>query len=378
VSSTTPTPEAESRGPLVGVLGAGQLGRMLALAGYELGLRFLFVDPTPQSPAGELAEQLCRGYDDPVALERLARCSLVTYEFESVPASAVEWLSTRVPVYPPPQALACAQDRLAEKSLFRELGIPTAPFFAVDSADDLSVALAQTGYPAVLKTRRLGYDGKGQFVLKSDSDQAPAWSALGGVPLLLEGFVRFQRELSLIGVRGRDGQTLCYPLQQNEHRGGILRKTLAPAPGLYAALQAQAEAHLSRLLDALDYVGVLTLELFEKDGALYANEIAPRVHNSGHHTIESARTSQFENHLRAILGLPLGATELLGHCAMRNLIGALPDAQQVLSVPDAHLHRYGKSSRTGRKVGHVTVRADDERTLLERLAQLEPLIEDDG
>ncbi|HVJ15084.1 MAG TPA: 5-(carboxyamino)imidazole ribonucleotide synthase [Polyangiaceae bacterium] len=378
MSSTTPIPEADGRGPLVGVLGAGQLGRMLALAGYELGLRFLFVDPSPQSPAGELAEQLCVAYDDPAALERLAQCDVVTYEFESVPAAPVEWLTERVSVFPPAKALGVAQDRLAEKSLFQRLGIPTAPFFAVDSAEELAAALEQTGYPAVLKTRRLGYDGKGQFVLKSPADREPAWRALGGVPLLLEGFVAFQRELSLIAVRGRDGNAVFYSLVENEHRGGILRKTLAPAPNAAGELQAKAEAYVTGIFEALDYVGVLTLELFQKNGELYANEIAPRVHNSGHHSIESARTSQFENHLRAVLGLPLGSTELLGCAAMRNLIGALPDPGAVLAIPDTHLHRYGKAPRTGRKVGHVTLRADDERGLQERLALLEPLIADDG
>jgi 5-(carboxyamino)imidazole ribonucleotide synthase len=248
----------------------------------------------------------------------------------------------------------------------------------VGSRAQLDAALAKTGYPAVLKTRRLGYDGKGQFVLRGEDDREPAWQALGSVPLILEGFVDFDRELSIIAVRSKTGETRFYPLVENQHQGGILRRSLAPAPGLSEALQAKAEGYAARLLDALGYVGVLALELFDKGGELYANEIAPRVHNSGHHTIEAAQTSQFENHLRAILGLPLGSTELVGVAAMRNLIGALPDRAAVLAIPDAHLHAYGKAPRTGRKVGHVTVRAAEPKALRERLARLEPLVVDDG
>jgi 5-(carboxyamino)imidazole ribonucleotide synthase len=365
------------------VLGAGQLGQMLALAGYPLALRFLFVDPTPGSPASALAEQLTLDYSDPRALERLAECDVVTYEFESVPAEPLEALAERVPVYPPPRALAVAQDRLSEKSCFRELGIRTAPFAPVDSEADLRSALERIGFPALLKTRRLGYDGKGQFRLRSEQDIAPAWQALGGVPLLLEGFVRFDRELSLIGARSSRGKVAFYPLVQNEHRAGILRRTLAPAPRLSPETQALAESYLGKLFERLDYVGVLTLELFEvtsegKAPELYANEIAPRVHNSGHHGIEGAETSQFENHLRAILGLPLGSTAQVRPSAMRNLIGALPDVASVLAIEGAHLHAYGKSPRTGRKVGHVTLTAPDEATLHERLSKLESLIADDG
>ncbi len=378
MSSTTPIPEAEAKGPLVGILGGGQLGRMLALAGYPLGLRFVFVDPTPDSPVSDLAEQLVCDYDDPRVLARLSSCDVVTYEFESVPASAVEALAELVPVYPPPGALSCAQDRLSEKTCFRELGIPTAPFFPVSSRGELEQALVHTGFPALLKTRRFGYDGKGQFRLESPADVDAAWHALGSSPLLLEGFVHFQREVSLIGARGRDGSVAFYPLVENEHRGGILRRTLAPAPSLTPELQSKAESYVRGLFERLDYVGVMALELFETAGELYANEIAPRVHNSGHHTIEAAETSQFENHLRAVLGLPLGATGLVAHSAMLNLIGALPDANAVLRVPDTHLHRYGKAPRTGRKVGHVTVCAPDTATLEHRLTSVTPLIHADG
>jgi 5-(carboxyamino)imidazole ribonucleotide synthase len=281
-------------------------------------------------------------------------------------------------VYPPPRALSCAQDRLSEKSCFRELGIPTAAFFPVSSRPELENAARQAGLPALLKTRRFGYDGKGQYLLRGQADIEPAWDALGGAPLLLEGFVHFERELSLIGVRGRSGESAFYPLVENEHRGGILRRTLSPAPNTSPELQAKAEGYARRLFDHFDYVGVLALELFQKDGELYANEIAPRVHNSGHHTIEGAHTSQFENHLRAILGLPLGATDLVAPCAMFNLIGALPERVGLLAVPDTHLHLYGKAPRTGRKVGHVTVRAPDAEVLGERMRVVEALIVADG
>lgn len=356
---------------LIGVLGGGQLGRMLALAGYPLGLRFRFLDPAPEAPAGRLAEQIVGGYDDLAALARFAAgVDVVTYEFENVPVAAAERLAGQVPVYPPPGALAVAQDRLAEKTFFQNLDIPTPPFAPVDTRADLDAALVRTGLPAVLKTRRLGYDGKGQFVLRDVSDAAQAWQALGGAPLILEGFVPFDRELSVLAVRGRDGATAFYPPVENHHREGMLRLSLAPAPGLAPEVQAAAESYAARALERLDYVGVLAIELFQVGGALLANEMAPRVHNSGHWTIEGAETSQFENHLRAVLGLPLGATAPIGYAAMLNLIGALPDRRRLLDVPGAHLHLYDKSARPGRKLGHVTLRADDLTTLHERLALL--------
>jgi 5-(carboxyamino)imidazole ribonucleotide synthase len=359
---------------LIGILGAGQLGRMLALAGYPLGLRFRVLDPTPDSPAGQLAEQIVAPYDDDVALARLADdAALVTYEFENVPVEAARALERFAPVFPPPAALETAQDRLVEKTFFQRLGIATPPFAAVDTRADLDAALARIGLPAVLKTRRLGYDGKGQLVIRSAAEIEPAWQSLGGQALILERFVAFTRELSLLAVRGRDGATACYPLVENEHRDGILRRSLAPAPDS-ATLQPQAEEDAGRILDALGYVGVLAVELFEVGGALLANEIAPRVHNSGHWTIEGAATSQFENHLRAVCGLPLGATAMRGHAAMLNLIGQTPDPADVLRVPEAHLHRYGKAPRPGRKLGHITVCADDAQILAERLAALAALL----
>jgi 5-(carboxyamino)imidazole ribonucleotide synthase len=359
---------------IIGVLGAGQLGRMLALAGYPLGLRFRFLEPTVEAPAGVLAEQITAAYDDPKALERfIARLGLITYEFESIPVETVRSLAEQVPVYPPPLALEVSQERLKEKTLFQRLGIPTPPFVPVETQADLASAVERVGLPTVLKTRRFGYDGKGQFVLRQSEDVERAWQALGGVPLLLEGFVPFERELSILAVRSRNGATACYPLVENHHRGGILRLSLAPAPGLSAALQSLAEEYARRVLEALDYVGVLAIEFFQHEGRLLANEMAPRVHNSGHWTIEGAETSQFENHLRAILGWPLGATAAVGRSAMVNLIGTAPDAATVLAVPDAHLHLYGKKPRPERKLGHVTLWSQDEESFRDQLARLREL-----
>jgi 5-(carboxyamino)imidazole ribonucleotide synthase len=355
----------------VGVLGAGQLGRMLALAGYPLGLRFRFLDPAPGAPAGAVAEQCVAPFHDPGRLDLfLQGLDVVTYEFENVPVELPRSLGRSVPVYPPPQALEASQDRLAEKTFFRRLGLPTAPFAAVDSREDLGQALDTVGYPALLKTRRFGYDGKGQLLIRAPADAEAAWKRLGGVPLLLEGFVAFQRELSVLAVRGRDGETAFYPLVENHHGGGILRLSRAPAPSLSPELQALAEDYAGRVLRELEYVGVLAIEFFQEDGRLVANEMAPRVHNSGHWTIEGAQTSQFENHLRAILGLPLGSAEVPGPCVMVNLIGELPEPAAVLRIPGAHLHLYGKAPRPGRKLGHVTVRAATPAVAEERLAEL--------
>lgn len=356
---------------LVGILGGGQLGRMLALAGYPLGLRFRCLDPAPDATAGKVCAQLVAAYDDPQALARLAEgAAVITYEFENVPAAALHTLQSRCPVYPPGGALAATQDRLHEKNLLQQLGIATPPFVPVGSEAELQAALAQTGLPAVLKTRRFGYDGKGQRVLHSAADAAAGWAALGGSPLIVEGFVAFERELSMLAVRSRSGETVFYPLVENTHREGILFRSLAPAPTVDAALQAQAEEYAARVLAHLDYVGTLAIELFQVGNELLANEMAPRVHNSGHWTIEGAETSQFENHLRAILGLPLGSTAAVGHSAMTNLIGSTPDPAALLAVPGAHLHLYDKAARPGRKLGHITLRADSPTVLVERLARL--------
>jgi 5-(carboxyamino)imidazole ribonucleotide synthase len=359
----------------VGVLGGGQLGRMLALAAYPLGMQVRVFDPAPDACAGQVAEHLCGSFDDEAALARFADgLDVVTTEWENVPADAARYLAAKLPFWPPVEALETAQDRLVEKTLFRDAGISTAPFVPVATKEALSLAIKQVGLPSVLKTRRLGYDGKGQFVLQTSEDEEPAWQALGSVPLILEGFVPFQRELSIIAARGTDGETRFYPLVENHHRDGILRLTLAPAPDLSSGLQQEAEAIATRVLDRLGYVGVLAIELFQQDGHLLANEMASRVHNSGHWTIEGAQTSQFENHMRAVAGLPLGPTDVNGNVAMVNLIGSTPPAADVLRIPYAHLHLYGKEPRTGRKVGHVTIVAPDAESRRDSVDQVLRLI----
>ena len=356
----------------VGILGGGQLGRMLALAGHPLGYSFVVLTPDANAPAASVAETIVAEYDDPVALASLAeRVDVVTYEFENVPVAAVELLRERnVPVHPNPRALEVASDRLNEKSLFTELGIPTVPFQAVDDAASMEAATRFIGLPAALKTRRFGYDGKGQRVLRHGADVEGAFTGLGAVPQILEGFVDFRRELSIVSVRGQDGEIVSYPLVENRHEGGVLRLTRAPAADVTPAQQATAEGYAKALLEHLDYVGVLALELFDDGVDLLANEIAPRVHNSGHWTIEGAETSQFENHLRAVTGAALGSCAPRGVSAMINLIGEAPAAQSILSVPGAHLHLYGKRPRPGRKIGHVTVTAADTGVLDARLERL--------
>ena len=355
----------------IGILGGGQLGYMLALAGYPLGLHFRFLDPSPEAPVGRIAQRVTADYTDHAALEKFASgLELVTYEFENVPVAAAKFLAGRVPVYPPPAALEVAQDRLSEKKLFQELGISTTAFVPVLKPRDLEAAVKQLGLPAVLKTSRMGYDGKGQWIFRTAEDVAKGRSELPAAPLILERFVPFTRELSILAVRSKSDETASYPLVENHHRGGILRLSLAPAPRLEPQIQRAAEDAARRVLEAFKYVGVLAIEFFEAHGRLLANEMAPRVHNSGHWTIEGAVTSQFENHLRAVLGLPLGSTGPAGHCAMLNLIGDLPESSEVLAVPDAHLHLYGKSPRPGRKLGHVTLRAASPEQLSLRLSEL--------
>ncbi len=358
----------------VGILGGGQLARMLALSGAPLGLRFLVLDSTPDACAAQFAPLLQADYRDEAGLAEFARrVDVATFDFENVPAESAHWLADRIPVFPNPRALAVAQDRLAEKTLFRDLGIPVPAFATVDSRADLEAAVASVGTPCILKTRRLGYDGKGQFRIKSPADVDAAWAALGAqaatVGLILEGFVAFQRELSVVAVRGRDGELRAWPLTENWHVDGILSASLAPAVA-DGALQAQALAAARKVAEALDYVGVFALELFLRDGVLVANEMAPRVHNSGHWTIEGAETSQFQNHLRAVLGLPLGETRALGHACMLNWIGEMPAAAPVLAESGGHWHDYGKSPREGRKVGHATLREDSPAALAKALARV--------
>ncbi|MEO8308165.1 MAG: 5-(carboxyamino)imidazole ribonucleotide synthase [Pseudomonadota bacterium] len=338
----------------IGVLGAGQLGRMMALAGYPLGQQFLFLDREPGTPAHQVGASLFGDFTDPKLLDKMARhCDVVTVDWENVPAASLQRLATRTRVAPPVLALATAQDRLLEKTLFAKLGIPTNRCIAVDSLADLHQAVAAIGLPGVLKTRRMGYDGKGQHVLRKARDIEMAWQALGTAPLLYEQFVPFDYEVSAIGVRGLRGEMAMYPLNRNLHRDGILRLTRAPWKS--PKLEAAARRHMYRVLRHFDYYGVLTMEFFVRKGQLVANEMAPRVHNSGHWTIEGAVTSQFENHVRAITGLPLGDTRAIGHSAMINLIGTMPAAGALLKERGLHLHDYGKSARPGRKLGHLTI-----------------------
>lgn len=378
-----PTPSIskyDSNQPLIGILGAGQLGRMLALAGIPLGLRFRFLDPAPNSPAAQLSPCFTGSYEDETTLEAFADgLDAATYEFENVPAKAVETLSRRLPVYPPQLALETSQDRLQEKTLFQRLGIET-PFFApVSNRSHLKAALEISGFPAVLKTRRFGYDGKGQWLLRNAQDADFCWEQIektsqsSEISLILEGFIPFDSEVSLIAARNLRGQTVFYPLFQNRHEGGILRLSKLGVPGVSKELQSRAEAAMTSILNALSYTGVLTLEFFLIGDRLIANEMAPRVHNSGHGTIEGASASQFENHLRAILDYPLATPNLNGVSAMWNVLGETPDIAGVLATPSAHLHLYGKSPRPGRKIGHITVLAETEEALAEPLAVIRKL-----
>ncbi|MDP9337019.1 MAG: 5-(carboxyamino)imidazole ribonucleotide synthase [Actinomycetota bacterium] len=358
----------------VAVLGGGQLGWMLGLAGIPLGCSFAFLDPVEGAPGAAVGELVVGGLDDIEAARRVAvGAAVVTYEWEGVPAATARALESHVRVYPPAGALDVAQDRVVEKQTLRSLGIATTAFQAVDSIADLRTAVDAIGLPAVLKTRRGGYDGKGQVVLGEPAELTAAWTRLGDVQCILEGLVAFGRELSILAVRGRDGEVACWPAVENHHRDGVLRLTRAPAPGLDDALQNRAEASIRPLLDELDYVGVCCVELFDIGANVLANEVAPRVHNSGHWTIEGAETSQFENHVRAILGLPLGSTAARGLSAMVNCISTMPDRDAVLRTPGAHLHDYGKTARPGRKLGHVTVTASDAERLEARLSRVREL-----
>jgi 5-(carboxyamino)imidazole ribonucleotide synthase len=358
----------------IGVLGAGQLGRMLALAGYPLGLEFTFFDTASDAPAGQLAPLQIGKYDDENALLEFAQSvDAITYEFENVPVAAVRLLEKHTSVYPPAKALEFSQDRLTEKTLFRALSIPVPDFYEINTLEDLQNALSHTNNAGVLKTRRMGYDGKGQAVIRSHGDTEKAWQSLQGQALILESFISFEREVSLISVRSQTGEVKVYPLVENYHEGGILRKSIAPVSNL-GDLQNQAESYARRVLEKLEYVGVLAIEFFVKDTQLIANEMAPRVHNSGHWTIEGAVTSQFENHIRAVAGLLLGSTEVLGFSTMLNLIGVKPDFADVLRVENAHLHWYGKSVRSGRKVGHITVTGEALEKIQHQVEQLESII----
>ncbi len=352
----------------IGILGGGQLARMLALAGHPLGLSFTFLDPASDACAAPLGTHLQGAYDDEGMLGQLAdRSDVITYEFENVPESAVRNLSRHVAVHPNAKVLAASQDRLREKSLFQEIGLDSPTFVPVSSREQLRLAVAKIGLPAVVKTRTLGYDGKGQFVLRRDADIDTAWSQLGSMPLIVEQFIDFEREVSIVAVRSVSGEVRFYPVAENVHSDGILRVSRCrPAD----AMQEHAERYARLLLESFGYVGVLAIEFFQVNGRLLVNEMAPRVHNSGHWTIEGAETSQFENHLRAILDLPLGSTRARGFSGMVNFIGSIPPRERLLALEHVHLHDYAKAWRPGRKQGHATVTAEDERQLEAVLTQV--------
>ncbi len=369
--TTAAAASRDGTGMRVGILGAGQLGQMLALAGIPLGLRFTFYSPTPSPSAEAVGDVIIGAYDDARALRSFAQSvDVVTYEFENVSAEAVSVIETACPVWPPRDALFTSQDRGLEKQRFERLGIPVAPYRLVDSFADLQAALADVGVPGILKTRRFGYDGKGQARIASAADAEAGVASLGGSNLVYESLVRFERELSVIAVRSQQGEMHCYPIVENHHRDGILRTSIAPAEHLEEGRRAAAENYARALMENFGYAGVVALELFDTADGIVANEMAPRVHNSGHWTIEGASTSQFENHVRAVCGLPLGSCAAVGYSAMLNIIGVHPATDRVLAVDDAHLHLYGKSERPGRKLGHVTVRASDREAVMKSVEEL--------
>jgi len=341
----------------VGIIGAGQLGQMLGQAGQSLGIECIFLDPSADPPARTTGTVVRCAFDDVAGIRDLAsRVDVLTYEFENVPVAAIESIAAEVDVYPPPAALRFAQDRLVEKQLFESLGIPVADFHRVDSLADLHTAAAKLGFPLVLKTRTLGYDGKGQMVIQDSEQLEYAWEELGAVALIAEQMIAFDYEVSALGARSVSGEIVNYPLTENRHREGILRTSRAPAGN--AELTRLAHDYHTKLVVELDYVGILALELFVVDQQLIANEFAPRVHNSGHWTQDGAITSQFDNHLRAILDMPLGDPTARSHAAMENLIGSLPANMEQITAAGYHIHEYGKAPRPGRKLGHINLLAD--------------------
>ncbi|MBX3351299.1 MAG: 5-(carboxyamino)imidazole ribonucleotide synthase [Phycisphaeraceae bacterium] len=374
-----PSNTSRREGKTVGILGGGQLGRMLALAGAPWGLRFVFLDPSPEACSKDLGPLVTAGYDDRRALAELAdRADLITYEFENVPSDAARWLAKRTPVHPSPEALDASQDRLTEKRFFELLGARVPRYAHVDARLDLTAAIEHIGLPSILKTRRMGYDGRGQWMLRTAADGVDAIAHLGGAGTVLEEFVRFDRELSIVAARGATGEIACYPLVENVHDEGILRQTVAPAPGIPAQVQAEAERIARGALETLNYVGVIAIEFFLVGDQLFVNEMAPRVHNTGHWTIEGARTSQFAQHLRAILGLPLGDPTPLGRSVMFNCVGGMPSLEDVITIEGAHLHDYAKGRRPGRKVGHLTVVSlggPDDPTFDDRVAKARALVD---
>ncbi len=362
----------------VGIIGGGQLALMLAQSVESLGVTCTVLDPNEHCCARAASEQIVGDYDDPEALKQLAACSdVVTYEFENVPAAAGEVIKPLKPIHPNPDALGYAQDRHIERSMFKDLGIAIPEYRAIDDVESLESALEELGTPAILKARSLGYDGKGQVLINDASKAADAFATIGSVPAILDQFVEFERELSIVATRSIEGDIAYYPTSANVHRGGILRVSKAPARDVNEHLIEQAQHAARQILNRFEYVGTIAVEFFQigtgTDATLVANEIAPRVHNTGHWTIEGAKTSQFENHMRAVMGMQLGSADPIGHSAMVNIIGDEPRAGALESMPEAHVHMYGKSPRAGRKIGHVTLNApsaDELDALLERFTRV--------
>jgi 5-(carboxyamino)imidazole ribonucleotide synthase len=362
----------------VGIIGGGQLAQMLALSVRPMGVQCVVLDPDESCCARSCCEQIVADYDNENGLTQLAEsCDVVTYEFENVPSKAAQHISALKPIHPNPDALGFAQDRHLERTMFRDLGIAIPNYRVVDDVETLRSALEDLGTPAILKARTMGYDGKGQVLINDIANAGGALQTIGNVPAILDQFVEFKRELSIIATRSQSGEIMYYPLSENVHRGGILRLSKAPARDVSPALVDQSKHAVKQILEHFDYVGTLAVEFFQVgDGdqaTLVANEIAPRVHNTGHWTIEGTQTSQFENHMRAVMGIELGSSEPVGSSAMINIIGQEPRAGALASMPDAHVHMYGKSPRAGRKIGHVTLNAPSETELdamLERFTRV--------
>jgi len=360
----------------IGILGSGQLGRMLALSAYPLGHQMRFLASSAEDPSSLLGNIFIQNGSHEIIDDFANNSDVVTYESENTAVNIVKEISQKTTVYPSAKSLYTSQHRGREKSLFDKLNIPCAPYQMVNNLSELKIAVKKIGLPAILKTATDGYDGKGQFLIKSDSQLDQAWKSMSDVESILEGFVNFKRELSLVAVRGKDNSHEYYPLVENSHHNGILRLTIAPAQNISPKLQQKAEFYMRSLLDEMNHIGVLTIELFETDSSLVINEMAPRVHNSGHWTIEGARTSQFENHIRAITEAPLGETSCTHkYSAMINIIGEQGPIDKALSLKNAHLHLYNKTEREGRKLGHITITSntlDELNTSLEELGEFMP------
>lgn len=362
----------------IGIIGSGQLGRMMALAGTHLNTEYVFFDEALESPSSNLGRTIQPSASDAIN-EFLNSVDVITYESENTDAQLVEHLNKVKPVYPSAKSLLKSQHRLTEKSYFQTLGIQTADFLKVESKDDLLKATEKLGLPIILKTTREGYDGKGQAFIKTASDIDSAWNTLQGQELIAEAFVTFSRELSVIAVRNPSKEIEIYPLAENDHSNGILRVSRVPVQNLSKEKQIQAETFITNLLEDLDHVGVLTLELFDTKDGLIANEMAPRVHNSGHWSIEGALSSQFENHIRAICDMPLGSPEMRQPFAgMINIIGKHGDQSTVMKLPEAFYHAYGKSERNNRKIGHINLIAQNKEALEDNISKLDSFIKECG